>query len=344
MFNRFLNVNFCDVTDAGIVALCGGETDEEDQIRHGNIGQCKSIQKLVILYTKITHNGVQVALRNLPDLKILKSQYLLQALAEMPRISRPASKYALTAFSHIYYSTFIPGSISFAVSLCPLVTKVVLNVESLTVEELLSLLALERLCELDIKCYHAFTFAGGIAPVLKAHENSLNIFKLAGFEVDLGLLIELCPNVRDLRLDCLFTSMRQNEVSPKSKRAKTDIVLSRLEKLVIVGTQFPVSSENLLFLLSAAPALTYLEIHFCPSLTDEVLRQIIEFNLLPCLRNFRLNSCKSVTKNGIDWFMNERNVLEFIFFWGCDLITKLNVEEWENNAKRNNWNLSLMYS
>ena len=335
------------MTDTGIVALCGGSTDEEDKRRQGNIGQCKAIQKLLIVSTQITKIGVEVALRNLPELKILESEYVLQALTEMHRIPRPASKYELTAFSHGNYSTIIPVSLILAVSVCPLITKVVLIIhpsDRFNEEELHALIALESLCELNITCTSfRFSFAGGIAPVLKAHENTLHTVKLAGFEVDLGLLIELCPNVRDLSLDCSFTSMRQNEVSPKSKRAKTDLVLSRLEQLVIVGKNVTVSSENLLFLLSTAPALTFLKIAHCHSLNDKVLGQIIESNLFPCLRKFYLRWCKSVTKNGIDLFMNERNVIEEMDFSYCDLITIDNVEEWENNANRNNWNLSVTH-
>ena len=64
----------------------------------------------------------------------------------------------------------------------------------------------------SINCYRQsfrFTFAGGIVPVFKAHRNSLHTVKIEGdgIEVDLGLLIESCPNVRNLHLDCPYTSI-----------------------------------------------------------------------------------------------------------------------------------------
>ena len=133
------------------------KTDEEEKRLHGNIEQCKSIRKLAIHYTHITQNGVEVALRNLPDLETLESKYLCQALAEMHRNQLPASKYALTALlfgpADKYFhreSQFINGTLRLAASICPLVTKVVLHIhegDPFNNEELLTLVALERLCE-----------------------------------------------------------------------------------------------------------------------------------------------------------------------------------------------------
>lgn len=57
LFHRELNVNGCDVTDAGIEPL---------------FGHCKSIEQLKLYGTKVSRKGVETALRNLPLLKILE--------------------------------------------------------------------------------------------------------------------------------------------------------------------------------------------------------------------------------------------------------------------------------
>ena len=345
------------MTDNGIVALCGGVTEEGKKRLQGNIGQCKSIRKLMIDCTEITQSGVQVALRNLPDLETLQSEFLGQALAEMHRTQRPFSKYVLTALlfgSPFLYPPFRNGYLRLAAPICPLVTKVVLNIyggDPITNEELLALIELEKLRELDMKIFYdlstdsrsnlRFTFNGGIVPVLKAHGSSLRTVKFRGnaFEVDLFLLMESCPNLRNMHLDCGFTSMRGEEPT-MWKRVKSDQhVLNRLEKLYILDT---IASDNLIFLLSAAPALTDLSIFSCPSLTDEILQHIHEFNLLPCLRKLWLTSCDSVSKEGIDLFMNEENILEEIHLFFCQSITQKNVKEWQEKAKKNNWKLSII--
>ena len=351
------------MTDDGIVVLCGGANNVEDKKLKGHIGQCKSIQKLVIYGTNITHNGVQVALRNLSDLKTIESEYVFQAMTEMQNNQYPASKYALTAL--IYGSPhgncflpgppFINGTLRLAASLCPLVTKVVLSIDERNPfinEELLALLSLERLCELDItyevptdlpKNFH-FTFDCAIAPLLKAGRNSLHTLKLSGnaIEVNLDFLIELCPNLQNLHIKCRCTSIRRDK-PPTHKRRKNNFVFNQLKELAIGDLMFgfPLSSENLIFLLSAAPSLTYLYIGNCPSLTDQVLQEIYQLHSFRSLRKFELNCCSSVTKKGIDLFMNEGNFLEEIEIFWCESITEMNVEQWRKNTKENNWNLTI---
>jgi hypothetical protein len=70
------------ITDAGIQGLCVsvnlGKLDQR-------LGQCKSIETLIIVRTKITKKGIQTALINLPFLKQCNSCHVVpvQFLAEM---------------------------------------------------------------------------------------------------------------------------------------------------------------------------------------------------------------------------------------------------------------------
>jgi hypothetical protein len=67
-FIRELKVKYCKkITDAGIQGLCVSvnHLGKEDQ----RLGQCKSIETLIIGGTRITKKGIQTALFNLPFLK-----------------------------------------------------------------------------------------------------------------------------------------------------------------------------------------------------------------------------------------------------------------------------------
>ena len=69
-FKRELNACRCSVTDAGIEGLFV-------------IGQCKSIQILNLIGTKVTFKGITIALEHLPSLKELKHPSTVGVLAEI---------------------------------------------------------------------------------------------------------------------------------------------------------------------------------------------------------------------------------------------------------------------
>lgn len=235
-------------------------------------------------------------------------------------------------------------------SMCPLITKVELTFFSkdniITDQELLGLTAIKTLQEFSISWFTGprggtdspITFRDGIAPVLKAHKMSLHTLKICifPFEVDLVILMELCPNLRNLYLNCIFTPMFQDAPS-NAKRCKTDLVLGKLEKLEIDYSD----SENLIYLLSAAPAVTHLVFRNCLNLTDDVLQKVFEFHSFTSLKELEFYMLHSLTDQGIDLFMNERNALEKIKLEYCDTVTPAKVRGWRNNAEKNNWNLTI---
>ena len=364
--NRILNVSYCDITDAGIKALCGGAIVEPKK-RKGRGGQCKSLRKLFIRQNKscqhmqcntlrklfidplkpcqrmITQKGLQIALKNLPQLEILDNDYVYQALVEMHQNQQPLSKYVLSAL--LVPRCIINVDLRLTTSICPSISKLELSVAShLTDQELLNLRALDSLHELKIvsNCslseFPMITFDGGLAPVLKTFGISLHGLGICiGISVDLGFLITTCPNLRSLELVCPLT---WREASPNPERHKTDLFFRQLEKLKIFGCGHSyIMSENLLCILSAAPALTHLDIDYCSTLTDEILQHVFQCHSFPNLIELKFSNCSSVTKKGIDLFMTEENVLEKIDLSNCYSVE--NMEEWKITAKRNNWNVSI---
>ena len=367
---RELDVTWCqDVTDAGIKALCGGATAEEEKKQQRYVGQCKSLRKFFFnKQTQITEKGVKLALQNLPYLETTDCPYIVQALAEMHQNQQqPLPKFGLTSldlrFAITCSRSFLPapppsrlpytrGSLRLVAFMCPLVTKVELTFcdkdSLITDRDLLGLLALKTLHDFTITSTHPIpgephiSFLGGIAPILNVHGTSLESLKICIFpyHVDLASLIELCPNLRNLHLYCRFMATSQDAAPSNPKRAKTIFVLEKLEKIEIEYAQ----TEHLIFLLALAPAVAHLVIALIgcgDRLTDEVLQNVFEYHSFPCLKVLKITTESYVTKKGIDLFMNEGNALEKIEILECKSVTKENVEEWREIAKNKNWNVSI---
>ena len=329
----------------------GAADDIADDKMRTQFGQCKSLRELHIRCPKITQKGLQIALKNLPHLQILDHENVFQTLAELHQNNQqPLSKYSLLnlKLGPVYMPGYRNGSLKLVASICPLVTKVDLvgqTVDRITDEELLGLLELESLHELSIK-YHSYvynfiniiTFDGGLVPVFKAHGIFLQTLSISNsnLSVDLGLLMELCPNLRILELEGGF---KRNDHSETTKKGFKQLEVLKIS--INNSNHFPVPSENVVGLLPAS--LTSLYINFCRTLTDDILQQVFEIHSFPNLRDLHFLYCNSVSKKSIDLFMNETNALEEIELVRCN-VTQENVDEWRKMAKKNNWNLWINFS
>jgi hypothetical protein len=76
-----LDVSFCSkVTDVGLASLCVSVDHLGNQ--NESLGLCKSIVKLWTNGNQVTNSGIQVAIKNLPELKYC-DMASIQILAEM---------------------------------------------------------------------------------------------------------------------------------------------------------------------------------------------------------------------------------------------------------------------
>ena len=378
-FIRELNVNGCEkITDAGIQGLCVSvnHLGKEDQ----RLGQCKSIESLFIYETKITKNGIQTALKNLPFLKRSSSNFYATSVYLLAEMHHPdwnvkqlkdVRKYSLDSL-HIGEceynapSTYISGNLGLVASLCPSVTSVdIALITELTDSDLLGLLLLKNVNELEIGIGNdvitSVTFECGVVPLLKGFGSSLKKLVLSYLkDVNNRAIIDYCPKLQSLRLeenDSFSTTVStKDDAEPYhySKRCKMEqkpSVLKNLEKLCVfcpIEDERPseeaiISSEDLLSLLSS-PSLIDINISCCPNLTDYIFERASEIHQFLSLENLTMYDCQSLTRKGIDVVMNNKTPLKMIEIRDCDNITDEDIGLLISNARSQKWELSVDFN
>jgi hypothetical protein len=318
------------------------------------LGLPKSLVKLRSSGTLITSVGVQLILEHFHSLQVwdiatvqnlteIHKEVFLNQKLEIPKYSLICLEIASA-----YYDVYIPKTLGFVVSLCPSVIKVEINsCKGLTDSDLLSLLSLENLRNLKLSGDHTsngvtVTFSGGVTPILKAFGNSLQSLSLSIWQdVNVLVITQLCPNLHSLDLfrNLSYFSAKLVKEWVKTEPTETQ-VLKQLEKLRLFGSGIP--REHLILLLSS-PLLVEITIGRCSTLNDDVLLKVAGIQTFSNLEELNVGLCHNVTEKGIDIFMNAKNPLKIIQIDRCDEISKSNVECWERQAKKNNWQLLIVY-
>ncbi len=325
------------MTDDGIRNLCV-------------TGYCKSVRKLNLEYCyKITITGIQLALDNLPQLRALRHECLLEGLAEIAQSATDQKldlpQYSLSKLYVLYNTVYKSGSLRQSVLLCPNVTEVYLNIrkEGFKDADLLSLLLLEKLYTIEIVSVVPFPFHrnitfDGVVPLLKKFRYILKRIKFEGFlYVDIPTIIEFCPNLESLTIkDCQTTQSTETEVERP--------ILQILKKLIVRNSTS--SSENLFALLSS-PSLVYVSMIGCDALNDHVFYRAANLHSFHNLEILCLYNCDSITKNGIDIFLQETNPLEKIILCRSpnSRITREDIVNWNETAIwiEKNWRFNFIF-
>jgi hypothetical protein len=198
------------VTDAGIERLCGdadhlGEEGGRIDYMWDN-GKCKGIQILRVKGTNVTKKGTQIALQNLPSLKVLSHELVVEVLSNIHQVVLDNNLPFIPKFSLIdiaVVSPYVPGSFVVALLLCPSIIKVkIKGINGFLNSDLLALLSLASLRHLQISACPKLTFYDGVIPLLKANGNLLESLKLKNFyDVDFHSIVEFCPNLNSLVID-----------------------------------------------------------------------------------------------------------------------------------------------
>jgi hypothetical protein len=231
--------------------------------------------------------------------------------------------------------------------------------KELTDSDLLSLLSLENLfhfhmsgdSELSLHNTRPIfnrdvTFGGGVTPILEAFGNSslkeLSLEKLE--DVNIQVITQLCPNLHSLDLLDNFSYFTAKLV--KEWVMTEPQVLKQLEKLKLSGRgsgrPHSIPREHLILLLSS-PLLVEITIARCSTFDDDILQKVARIQTFSNLEELVVRGCHNVTEKGIDNFMNAQNPIKEIVLFSCRQISKSNVECWERQAKKNNWQLLIVY-
>jgi len=325
-------------------------------------GRCKFLQVLTVgngKSYKITKKGVKIALENLPALRILNHNTAVEVLADIAQTHLNQMllppKFALSVLRLTFWTPYSSGNFGLAISLCSTITSMYIEETArFTDRDLLTLMALEKLQNLYIhadpnlgKNQEKITFDGGLLPLLKVKGSSLKKLQLFFLSnVDVYRIAEFCPNLGDLRLEDIlsYTCPDEVNVSFTSKRSRKDFTLKSLTNLYICVLEYEKSTnesnhpsrEILLFLLSS-PFLSKIEILSCDTLTDNVLLAATKIHQFKNVTEIFLQNCDFVSKRGVDVFMQGGNSLKFIYLHNCKKVNQENINFWENQAQKKNW-------
>lgn len=329
------------------------------------LGQCKSLRKLLVSYTKVTDRGFKLALEHLPYLMVLDCCSSVQALGDKHRGTFDSSgsvipKYSLTELhctSDLLSTPYTSGDLGLAALLCPAVTKVrIVTQNNLTNDDLLGLLALSQLRELSISGDEVcnITFQGGIVPLLQCFGHCLESLTLAELRsVNIGLISELCPK---LRLLCLTMNHSYSTDWPDVEHGaftqrplrRVETVLNMLESVHLVcvthlWSESVIPSVNLHSLLGS-PELKHLYAKDCLTLNDEAVQIAFNAHGFCSLEHLELELCHGVTRRAVDLLLSRSNPLKVVKLWQCRSLSRQNVDEWQKKAKQKKWELSLEWN
>ncbi len=332
-----------------------------------NSGRCKFLQVLTVgngKSYKITKKGVKIALDNLPALRIIDHNTTVEVLADIAQTHLNQMllppKFTLSVLRVTFWTPYSSGNLGLAISMCSSITSMhIEEAAGFTDRDLLTLMALEKLQNLYIhadpnlgKNQEKITFDGGLLPLLKLKGGSLEELELVFLsDVNFFRIAEFCPNLEDLHLENIlsytFPCPDEVNVTLTSKRSRKDFTLKSLTNLRICVLEYEKSSnhpprEMLLFLLSS-PFLSKIEILECDTLTDNVLLAATKIHQFENVTEIYLQNCDFVSKRGVDVFMQGGNSLEAIYFNICKKVNQENINFWENQAQKKNWDLYIEF-
>jgi hypothetical protein len=339
------------VTDAGIKGLCV-------------IGQCKSIEILNLIATKVTSKGIIMALEHLSSLRELKHPSTVRVLAKIHQraLDQKLSDIPKFSISSIKISSFEKlnsnSNLWSALLLCPSITEIILihcNLKNCTDKDLLGLLPLEKLEKFTLCGYYGIkhvnlTFDGGLAPFLKARGSLLKHLSLSIFQrVDyIPSIVQYCPNLLSLslRVASIHSVLASQQDSFRRQQNKLEQpILKYLERLELAESN-GILPESLSLLLSS-PSLKLIEIRRCDVFTDDVLQKAANLHSFCNLESFEMRYCKLATIKILEILLQDNifNHLNIIRL-GWDQKAPENYSEilrnWRKEKEKNRWNVKIL--
>lgn len=308
----------------------------------------KTLEKLRVACTSVTSKGAKMAVQHLPALQVLEHEYFFEALIES---GQSALDQHLPHIFNISYLFILPaisyksGNLGLVASLCPFLIGVIVCVRE-RLADLFCLTTLKNLRSLKILKHPSskrdeISFDMGIAPVLEAMGNSLNVLDLSFFSfVDIWTVIKFCPDLICLTFTCheSLSTLSDEEIIHLRKGKNRSI----FKELKVLRCGYNLSSDLLFYLLSS-PALEDVCISYCDALTDDFLRETFKFLPFQNLRELKLTHCVWVTKQGLDALMVDNNRISLVNINFCGKLLLTDLCDLYFQARHKNWKLHLHF-
>jgi len=348
-----LNVFACGkVTDVGIQWLC---VDDNLEMVKERPGQCKAIKRLDVCLTKVTEEGIKIALRNMPALSaVFHETKIFQIVVELTQTAlvqnqkRVPFSLSRLIVSGLFLSHCLRLNFGLTSSMCPSLLKIDMIFEKeLKDIDLQCLASLKTLREINFYRKKGeeredieITFDGGVAKLLEKIGRSLEKLCLSCFDVvNLSTVIELCPNLNFLAINNARDSGNRELSDGEINRFRIEWKKEEkqmLRNLSVLHCGYNIPPDLLLWLLSF-PSLMDVRLFFCDSLTDDLIKKAVKHRSFQNLKVLALLRCHLVTSKGIDSLMIDGNPISELFFSHCNQLTLKNVYDWHTLAREKNW-------
>ena len=323
-------------------------------------GNCKSIVYLNVEHTAVTTVGARLAIKNLPKLKIFQCRCCsVQAIAELFDTAAASGSHSSLQQSddggdqhlplmNLFCTSsnklpYVRGALAAAVQFCPFIVDVHLfRVKQFFDKDLRVLLNLKQLHSLTLQDRMDISFDGGILPILrKFGSKSLEKFDVRGPEVDVSAIAQHCPKLRSLTLIEICRYIQSPPQSSKPRQYQLN-----LECLLVVNFDWPnstrsPSSADLSILLISSPSLMSITMCGIVTLTDQLIERVAIFHGFPKLNNVDVEYCDTLTTNAIDILLSLKSPITGIVIGRCEELDEEDVDEWNEMAQKNNWDLSI---
>ena len=347
---RELNVSSCPITDMGLMSLC--VSFDPSYVK------CKKLVKLHISNTAITHKGAQRAVEHLQSLQLLEFPDTCDVIyrarthcgdrARDELAKEDVLRLRLLTMSQMKdYAAPVQETVHVSVLVCPYLTEVHF-MRGATDECVRSLSELEhlRVLHLGNSDEELITFDGGVLPFITERGSSLLDLSLHEVnKIDIGAIAACCPNLK--KISCLVAGYPTAEfpihTHPELIMAMKHPPFSMLEqvKVLIHSPENTFPPQYVKLLMVKALKLRSLHLAFIHALDDTVLDFILEANSLKELEVCYLESCHSLSGDGIRRLIQECEVMKSLVMKYCNEITRQDFSEYCKLCSDNNYEMNI---
>ncbi|XP_066277288.1 F-box and leucine-rich repeat protein 13-like [Branchiostoma lanceolatum] len=321
---RDLNICKTNVTEKGIVSLCGGGN---------NIQGCKKLVSLDMSFNpRVTIKGVKHALRQLPNLRQLLHNDVCDALVALHEEAFKEGK-ATTPYqirSGTVNDFVVPVSFLEIVDLvCPNLEYIFILNENLEGDVLQHISKLTRLRNLSVSCTDSLVpFSEGLVFLLESVGHGLETLTLYGYDdIDVIAIGQFCPNLQTLTLESCHGFKLQRAQSATLTALFSNLKSLRLGVEVISNDHETTLPKTLKIVLEGSHQIENIEITNVEGFTDQLFRHVLNHNSFSRLREFALIDCNNITGSSMFELLEGKNCLQRLVLLNCKEVMRRDYDQ-----------------